>query len=192
VIVATPARRTPSMRPISGPRSAGLHRLCDKPALRPYGPLGPLGPLASHRARLGPHRALDTPGTLGPPPTYLRILRPEGAPRGEGGRGAVISQSSVRGSRPEIAFGPAFKGFDRQATCAIALLSVRRSSARAPEPCDELPPVHSITSSAMASRFGGMVRPSVLAVLRLMIRPNLVGNCTGRSPGFSPRRMRST
>jgi hypothetical protein len=41
---------------------------------------------------------------------------------------------------------------------------------------------HSITSSAMASRFGGMVRPSALAVLRLMTRSNLVGRTTGKSP----------
>jgi hypothetical protein len=38
----------------------------------------------------------------------------------------------------------------------------------------------------------GTVRPSALAVLRFTAISNLVGNCTGRSPGFSPRRMRST
>ena len=31
-----------------------------------------------------------------------------------------------------------------------------------------------------------------MAVLRLKMSLNLVGCCTGRSPGFSPRRMRST
>jgi putative ABC transport system substrate-binding protein len=31
-----------------------------------------------------------------------------------------------------------------------------------------------------------------VAVLRFTIISNLVGSCTGRSPGFSPRRMRST
>jgi hypothetical protein len=31
-----------------------------------------------------------------------------------------------------------------------------------------------------------------IAVLRFTTISNLVGNCTGRSPGFSPRRMRST
>ena len=39
---------------------------------------------------------------------------------------------------------------------------------------------------------GGMVRPSALAVLRLITSSYLVGACTGRSAGFSPLRMRST
>jgi hypothetical protein len=51
---------------------------------------------------------------------------------------------------------------------------------------------HSITSSARASSVGGTSRPSALAVLRLMISSYFVGACTGRSPGFSPRSMRST
>jgi hypothetical protein len=51
---------------------------------------------------------------------------------------------------------------------------------------------YSITSSAATSRVCGTVNPSALAVLRLMTSSNLVGCCTGRSPGFSPLRMRST
>ena len=35
-------------------------------------------------------------------------------------------------------------------------------------------------------------QPIALAVLRLKTSLNLVGICTGRSPGFSPRRIRST
>src|SRR5262249_43804002 len=35
---------------------------------------------------------------------------------------------------------------------------------------NELPPFHSITSSARASSMGGMVKPSALAVIRLMVR----------------------
>ena len=57
---------------------------------------------------------------------------------------------------------------------------------------DELTSPHSITSSARASSDGGTVRPSVLAVLRLMTNSYLVAACTGRSAGFSPLRMRST
>jgi hypothetical protein len=49
---------------------------------------------------------------------------------------------------------------------------------------------NSITSSARASNIGGTVRPSVLAVCRLMTNSYLVGNCTGISAGFSPLRMR--
>ena len=61
------------------------------------------------------------------------------------------------------------------------------------------------TSSVMNSRrcsfdhlvgagehIGGTSRPSALAVLRLMTSSNLVGSCTGSSPGLAPRRMRST
>src|SRR5262245_6151975 len=46
--------------------------------------------------------------------------------------------------------------------------------------------------SAVASSEPGTVRPSVLAVLRLITSSYLVGACTGRSPGFSPLRIRST
>src|SRR4051812_1048795 len=63
---------------------------------------------------------------------------------------------------------------------------------RAAEERDELAPLHSITSSARASRVGGMSRPSAFAVLRLMTSSYFVGACTGRSAGFSPLRMRST
>ena len=52
--------------------------------------------------------------------------------------------------------------------------------------------VYSITSSARASSVGGTVRPSALAVLRLMINKNLVGKATGRSAGLAPLRILST
>jgi hypothetical protein len=51
---------------------------------------------------------------------------------------------------------------------------------------------YSITSSARASSEGGTVRPSALAVIRLMTRSNLVGCSIGRSAGFAPRRILST
>lgn len=50
---------------------------------------------------------------------------------------------------------------------------------------------HSITSSARASRDREMVSPSVLAVFRFMMTSNFLGDCTGRSDGFAPRRIRS-
>jgi hypothetical protein len=78
---------------------------------------------------------------------------------------------------------------------AVALLRPRRKrpSRRAAEPSDELaPPNHSITSSARSIIDGGMASPSALAVLRFRTIMNFVGNCTGRSLGFAPRRMRST
>jgi hypothetical protein len=60
---------------------------------------------------------------------------------------------------------------------SIALLCVccNRPNRRATEPRDELPPVHSITSSAMASRIGGISMLSVLAVCRLITNSNFVG-----------------
>src|SRR5262245_10095186 len=49
---------------------------------------------------------------------------------------------------------------------------------------DELaPPHHSITSSARTSRAVGTVRPSALAVVRLMTSSNFVGCSTGISAG---------
>src|SRR3974390_3325931 len=51
---------------------------------------------------------------------------------------------------------------------------------------------YSIISSARERSEGGTVRPSALAVLRLITNSNLVALCTGRSAGFSPLRMRST
>src|SRR5262245_6211543 len=78
---------------------------------------------------------------------------------------------------------------------SLAVLRLRRDRprCRAAEQRDELaPPHHSITSSARASSVSGTVRPSALAVLRLITSSYLVGACTGRSAGFSPLRMRST
>ena len=51
---------------------------------------------------------------------------------------------------------------------------------------------YSITSSAMASTPGGMVRPSAFAVLRFITNSNLVGCSIGRSDGFAPRKILST
>src|SRR6516225_9257211 len=49
---------------------------------------------------------------------------------------------------------------------------------------------HSITSSARPISGSGIVRPSVFAVLRLMILSTFVACWTGRSAGFSPFRIR--
>src|SRR5262249_11771401 len=45
---------------------------------------------------------------------------------------------------------------------------------------------HSITSSARASKVGGISRPSILAVLRLIASSNFVGCITGKSAGLVP------
>src|SRR5262249_27631250 len=62
------------------------------------------------------------------------------------------------------------------------LLRPRRERPRrscAAEQRDEIAPLHSITSSAMASTPGGIVRPSALAVFRLITSSNFVGSITG-------------
>src|SRR5262245_48662541 len=67
----------------------------------------------------------------------------------------------------------------------------RPRSSRAAEQRDELaPPDHSITSSARPSSGSGTVRPSALAVLRLMISSTFTTCWTGRSAGLSPFRIR--
>src|SRR5215472_4083703 len=63
---------------------------------------------------------------------------------------------------------------------------------RAAEQRDELAPLHSITSSARPSSVIGKVRPSALAVLRLITSSALVDCCTGKSAGLSPLRTRPT
>src|SRR5262249_29513781 len=74
------------------------------------------------------------------------------------------------------------------------LLRARRERPRrrAAEKRDELASFHSITSSASASTVGGTSMPSVLTVLRLTTKSNLVGCSTGMSAGFAPRKILST
>jgi hypothetical protein len=50
--------------------------------------------------------------------------------------------------------------------------------------------LYSITSSAAFNRPSGTLRPSALAVLRLMTSSNFVPCTTGKSAGFSPLRIR--
>jgi hypothetical protein len=75
--------------------------------------------------------------------------------------------------------------YSQKQTCAVQLgmsaMGQKRTSA-----------VYSITSSARPISVFGTLRPSALAVLRLITSSYLVGACTGRSPAFSPLRMRST
>src|SRR5262249_9764782 len=74
------------------------------------------------------------------------------------------------------------------------LLRARRERPRhaAAEQRYELAPVHWITSSARSRNASGIVRPRTLAVVRLMVRSNLVTCSTGISAGFAPRKILST
>ncbi len=51
---------------------------------------------------------------------------------------------------------------------------------------------HLMTLSAHISTFGGIVKPRVLAVLRLITISNFIGCSTGRSAGLAPFRILST
>src|SRR5262249_17382470 len=69
----------------------------------------------------------------------------------------------------------------------------RRGEQASRQRADERPPIHYwITSSARSDSDGGIVRPSALAVLRLMTSSNVVGCSTGRSSGLAPLRILST
>src|SRR5262249_22020495 len=97
------------------------------------------------------------------------------------------------GSAFRIVRGGAHQHAD--ASHPLPLLRARRDwpGGRAAEQSDELAALHhSITSSARASSIGGIVKPSALAVVKLMTRSNLVGCSTARSAGFAPRRILST
>jgi hypothetical protein len=51
---------------------------------------------------------------------------------------------------------------------------------------------HLITLSALASTFGGIVRPICFAAFRLIISSNFIGCSTGKSAGLAPFRILST
>src|SRR5262245_8102630 len=99
-------------------------------------------------------------------------------------RDASLSFRIVRGQMHEHADAPH----------SLALLRARRhwQRSRTAEQRDELASFHSITSSTLASSWGGTSRPRVLAVLMLMTNSNLVGCWTGKSAGLSPLRTRPT
>jgi len=69
---------------------------------------------------------------------------------------------------------------------AAADIAARRERAKA-----EVDLAHSMTCAATISDVG-TVRPSALAVLRLMTTSNSVGSWIGRSAGLAPFRTRST
>src|SRR5262245_58757254 len=80
----------------------------------------------------------------------------------------------------------------RSAAQQRGCVSIPTTAAAPPSSVDELASLHSITSSARASKVGGTSRPSAFAVLRLIVRSILVGNSIGKSPGLAPLRIRST
>src|SRR5262249_45568485 len=95
-----------------------------------------------------------------------------------------VGKAHGRLDRPEVD-----EGDDGQ--CRLLRAYADRPCDRAAEKRDELAPPHSITSSARASSVGGISSPSALAVLALITSSNFVDRWIGRSPGFSPLRMRA-
>src|SRR5262245_36449008 len=92
-----------------------------------------------------------------------------------------------------IALRPAHQYAD--APHPLRLLRARRErpcDSRAAEQCDELASFHSIISSASNCIEFGTSMLSTLAVCRLMTNSSFVDCTTGRSPGFSPLRIRPT
>ena len=108
---------------------------------------------------------------------------------------AKTLQTLQERSDPCLRFGIVCRQVHKHADApdSARLLRTRRErphSRRATEHRHELATLHhSITSSARASSVGGTVRPNALAVLRLRMNSNLVGCCTGRSPGLAPLRI---
>jgi len=96
-----------------------------------------------------------------------------------------------RGQEVCILFGrPCVQEADHRHRWLLRACRERPRGRRATEQRDERAPVpHSITSSARPRSGSGTVRPSVLAVLRLMINSSLAACWTGRSLGLAPLRI---
>src|SRR5262249_30692537 len=75
-----------------------------------------------------------------------------------------------------MVFGERHKHADASDLCWLLRARRERPGGRAAEQRDELAAFHSITSSARASSVGGTVRPSALAVLRLITSSYFVGD----------------
>ena len=110
---------------------------------------------------------------------------------------AELVERFQQSGNPVRAIGIALGQIHEDADTAHAIVLLRAGGKR-PRCCqaadkrDEIPPPHSITSSARVISDCGKVSPIAAAALRLTESVNLAGSWTGRSPGRVPRRMRST
>src|SRR6516164_2488629 len=92
-----------------------------------------------------------------------------------------------------ITFGQAEQYADAPHTAGILRARcLRPQSSRTTDERDKFAPPHSITSSAVARSVGGTVRPSALALFKLMASSNLTGCSTGRSAGLVPCKILCT
>ncbi len=125
--------------------------------------------------------------------------RPRRAPRAIQQSRRVDVRLRMRGER-KPARGAQVGGSARRPCCPQP--SRRAGGASARSPLSSVPGAaasarcmgafYSITSSASARSFGGILSPSALATTTLMTSSNLLGISTGKSPGFAPLRMRGT
>src|SRR6516164_7488954 len=106
--------------------------------------------------------------------------------------GLLTSVGHVRfGSKADIGERPVNVRFTPNSGHSLSLLGCPLCAKTRQDAPQQMGP-YSITSSARASSAGGRGSPSAFAVLRLIASSYLVGNSTGRSPGFSPLRIRAT
>ena len=103
-------------------------------------------------------------------------------------RRAVLSESRRR----EICTSGSTAAMVTASLIVASVIPARLSKRCAAKQRDEFSTLHSITSSARPSSVIGNVRPSALAVLRLIASSTLVDCCTGRSAGLSPLTIRPT
>src|SRR5262249_54871244 len=115
---------------------------------------------------------LDCDGAPVDPAVFMQPLQKNSSPGSPGGLGR----------RSQVSDGRKLRRLLRPCR--------ERPSRRAAEQRDELPSPHSITSSAVPSSVAGTSSPRTLAVCRLMTNSNFAARITGRSPGFSPLRIR--
>src|SRR5262245_3885896 len=132
--------------------------------------------------------------------TLAKIVRLDAGPVGLDAQVATFTPSQLLQALHQcgvalldvrIVRGPAAREY-ADAPHPLTLLCARRQRprCRAAEQRDELAPPHSMTSSAAEMIAGGISSPSAFAFWRLMTKSILLGSMTGRSPGFSPLRMR--
>ena len=80
---------------------------------------------------------------------------------------------------------------DQSTTLRVDSSSTDDPRLRAALPGSDISQRHSINSLARSRNVSGIVSPSALAVVRLIMRSNLVGCSTGMSAGFAPRKILS-
>jgi hypothetical protein len=96
-----------------------------------------------------------------------------------------VNRVAAGSGRSLADFRYAPKGRQVRASASVAMFQERPNALQQTAP-------YSITSLASNCIDTGTSMPSALAVFMLMTSSNLVGACTGRSPGLAPFRMRST